>query len=74
MISSDIQQLGAHARARGEHMVCNPYYKARNMPLATGEPVASWDEKARAWRLGWEQQNEAMTWAFAASGDRGSHP
>lgn len=54
---SDIQQQGASARQRGEHMVANPFYKARNMPFSTGESTREWDEKARAWRNGWEQQN-----------------
>lgn len=54
---SEIQQQGASARRRGEHMVANPFYKARNMPISTGEPTGEWDAKARAWRHGWEQSN-----------------
>jgi hypothetical protein len=53
----EIQQQGAHARVRGEHMVANPYYKARNMPFSTGESTEEWNQKAVAWRRGWEQEN-----------------
>jgi len=57
MNAIEIQQQGAHARVRGEHMVANPYYKARNMPFSTGESTEQWNEKATAWRRGWEQEN-----------------
>ena len=50
-------QQGAMARLRGEHMVANPYYKARHMPFRTGEPVEVWNLKATAWRKGWEEEN-----------------
>lgn len=53
----EIQQQGAHARLRGEHMVANPYYKARNMPFSTGESTEQWNQKAMAWRRGWEREN-----------------
>lgn len=54
---AEIQQQGACARMRGEHMIANPYYKARNMPFTTGESTAEWNEKAIAWRRGWEREN-----------------
>lgn len=54
---SEIQTQGARARLRGQHMVTNPFYKARNMPFTTGESVREWNEKATAWRRGWERQN-----------------
>jgi hypothetical protein len=57
MDTNDIRAQGASACARGEHMVANPYYKARNMPFSTGESVREWSEKAGAWRQGWEWQN-----------------
>ena len=57
MDAIEIQQQGAHARLRGEHMVANPYYKARNMPFNTGESTEEWNQKAVAWRRGWEQEN-----------------
>ena len=57
MDTSQIHAQGASARARGEHMVANPFYKARNMPFSTGESTREWSEKAAAWRRGWEWQN-----------------
>jgi hypothetical protein len=60
MDTADIQQQGAAARLRGEHMIANPFYKARNMPISTGESNAEWNRKATAWRRGWEQQNYSL--------------
>lgn len=57
MDTSEIQAEGARARLRRQHMVANPFYCARNMPFRTGESVQQWQQKAAAWRLGWERKN-----------------
>lgn len=53
----EIQKFGANARAQGLNELDNPYYKASNMPAATGEPVAEWQEKAEAWTFGWKMED-----------------
>jgi hypothetical protein len=53
----DIQKAGANARARGESEASNPYYKSENMPAATGETVAEWQQKAEAWEFGWKMED-----------------
>lgn len=52
-MDKSIQSAGANARAAGCTEFDNPYYKAENMPAATGERAEEWAEKEIAWRLGW---------------------
>jgi hypothetical protein len=58
---SDIRAQGATARLRRQHMVNNPFYRARHMPPRTGESLQQWYEKAAAWRQGWERKNSELT-------------
>jgi hypothetical protein len=57
----EIQAEGARARLRRQHMVANPFYRARNMPFSTGESMEQWNEKAAAWRRGWERKNHELS-------------
>lgn len=57
MSPGEIQKAGAVARAGGRSMFDNPYLKLENMPVSTGEPIAEWARRERAWNLGWEMEN-----------------
>ena len=66
----DIQAEGARARLRRQHMVVNPYYRARNMPFSTGETLEQWNRKAAAWRQGWECKNVELSECGGAPPER----
>lgn len=51
-----IEAAGAEAYRSGRPYLHNPYYDSVNCPGATGEPLADWDRKVRAWERGWETE------------------
>lgn len=51
--STDIQLLGANARAQGLTVFDSPFYKPEAMPASTGETIEAWNAKQEAWSLGW---------------------
>ena len=61
-----LQREGATARAAGRSPFDNPFYAAEKMPAATGETVASWNERAEAWSFGFEMEHAMRRGAGAA--------
>jgi hypothetical protein len=55
--SLDLQKQGANARALGRSVFDNPYLKAENLPVKTGETVEEWSAKNAAWELGWRMED-----------------
>lgn len=56
MRCDDIQKLGAQAAREGLTLWDCPYYRAVEMPGHTGESIALWSAKVRAWEAGWLMQ------------------
>lgn len=53
----DLKQLsldGANAYRLGRNELDNPFYKSDAMPLATGETLEVWQQKAEAWTMGFQ--------------------
>lgn len=55
----DLKQLsldGANAYRLGRNELDNPFYKADAMPLTTGESLEVWQQKAKAWTVGFQME------------------
>lgn len=53
MNPSELILIGANARANGQSIADNPFFKIDNMPINTKESAESWNDKAQAWNDGW---------------------
>ncbi|CAB3959594.1 MAG: hypothetical protein E2591_00810 [Achromobacter sp.] len=56
MQREDIQKLGAQAARDGLTLWDCPFLRACEMPGHTGESIAQWEDKVRAWEAGWRAQ------------------
>ena len=68
---TDLMQVGSVARAAGTNLIDNPFYHQNNMPAATGERLAEWEAKVKAWDAGWISEDtirESRRSAFHSAG------
>lgn len=56
-MTNKVFNAGIIARSQGKSFLDNPFLKTENLPAQTGQSVESWNEKAQAWRDGWECEN-----------------